>query len=386
MSIRFRDHFELGNCSVRGLAVAGVSLALFLVACGGGGGDGGVPLVDGQAEAVGTPVPFEPTPTTDPGPTQLDMTTFEVGGQSHQIDPSVVALLDQSNMNWVKFQHKWEPGAAGSDVAGRIIDAHSAGYKVLLSVPGPPFPQSIDYEAYINFLTEAATYQPDAIEIWNEENLDREWPATELGASSYVLNMLQPAYERIKSVNDNIMIISGALAPTGAFASCPGDVGGVMGCNDDAYIADMVAAGAENYLDCVGIHYNAGATAPSATSGHPYDQGVATYQWYYPAMVDLYTGTFSKPLCFTELGYLTSEGYDPLPQNFDFATDNTVQEQAQWLGENVQMARDSGRVRMVVVYNLDFDYYGPDDPQAGYAILRPDGSCPACDTIAQVVQ
>ena len=28
--------------------------------------------------------------------------------------------------------------------------------------------------------------------------------------------------------------------------------------------------------------------------------------------------------------------------------------------------------------------YG-DDPQAGYAIIRPDGSCPACDTLRAVM-
>jgi hypothetical protein len=112
------------------LAVAGLALTLLLVltACGGGpapeaeGAEGG-----GQAgaQAVGTPVPFEPTATVDAGPTTLDMTSFEVGGQSHQLDESTGPLLQQSGMTWIKFQHKWEPGTAGSDVAGRIIDAHN---------------------------------------------------------------------------------------------------------------------------------------------------------------------------------------------------------------------------------------------------------------------
>ena len=310
------------------------------------------------------------------------MSIFEVGGQAHQVDASNIPLLQQSGMTWVKFQHKWEPGSAGSDVAGRVIDAHNAGFKVLLSVPGPPFPQTIDYQAYIAFLTEAATYQPDAIEIWNEMNLDREWPAGELSATSYVNNMLAPAYERIKSVDDNIMVISGALAPTGAFASCPGEAVGQTGCNDDAYIRDMVAAGAENFMDCAGIHFNAGATPPSATTGHPGDAGDGFYGWYYTGTFNLYDSVFTKPLCFTELGYVTPEGYGEIADNFAWGRSNTVAQQAQWLGENVALARDSGQVRLAIVFNVDFDYYGPDDPQAGYAILRPDGSCPSCDAIA----
>lgn len=367
--------------------LVGISLALLLAACGGGGDEApeAVPVVDGGAQAVGTPVPFAPTETPFPGPAPLDMSTFEVGGQTHQVDPSNIPLLQQAGMTWVKFQHKWEPGAAGSDVAGRIIDAHNAGFKVLLSVPGPPFPEAIDYQAYIDFLTEAATYQPDAIEIWNEMNLDREWPAADLSAASYVNNMLAPAYERIKSVDENIMVISGALAPTGAFPSCPGNAVGQTGCNDDAYIRDMVAAGAENYLDCAGIHFNAGATSPSATTGHPGDAGDGFYGWYYQGTFNLYANTFTKPLCFTELGYVTPEGYGEIADNFAWGRGTTVAQQAQWLGENVALARDSGRVRLVVVFNIDFDYYGPDDPQAGYAILRPDGSCPACDAIAAQV-
>ena len=37
----------------------------------------------------------------------------------------------------------------------------------------------------------------------------------------------------------------------------------------------------------------------------------------------------------------------------------------------------------MIVFNVDFKEYGA-DPQAGYAIIRPGGSCPACDTLRQV--
>jgi hypothetical protein len=38
----------------------------------------------------------------------------------------------------------------------------------------------------------------------------------------------------------------------------------------------------------------------------------------------------------------------------------------------------------MIVFNVDFDYYGS-DPQAGYAIIRPGGSCPACASLGAVV-
>jgi hypothetical protein len=62
-----------------------------------------------------------------------------------------------------------------------------------------------------------------------------------------------------------------------------------------------------------------------------------------------------------------------------------VAEQAQWLGQAVSSAAGDNRVQMIVVYNVDFTNYDPQgDPQAGYAIIRPDGGCPACDTLHNV--
>jgi hypothetical protein len=61
-----------------------------------------------------------------------------------------------------------------------------------------------------------------------------------------------------------------------------------------------------------------------------------------------------------------------------------VAEHAQYLAEAVRVAVQSGRVRLMIVFNVDFTTWG-DDPQAGYAIIRPDGSCPACETLRAVL-
>lgn len=98
-------------------------------------------------------------------------------------------------------------------------------------------------------------------------------------------------------------------------------------------------------------------------------------------MVSLYTRTFpGKPLCFTEIGYLSGEGFPPLPAGFAWAQATTVAQQAEWLGQAVRLARQSGNVRLFIIWNLDSTQFGA-DPQAGYAIIRPDGTCPACTTI-----
>jgi hypothetical protein len=39
---------------------------------------------------------------------------------------------------------------------------------------------------------------------------------------------------------------------------------------------------------------------------------------------------------------------------------------------------------MLIVFNVDFTVYG-DDPQGGYAMIRPGGDCPACEALHQVM-
>ena len=86
-------------------------------------------------------------------------------------------------------------------------------------------------------------------------------------------------------------------------------------------------------------------------------------------MVSTYYNAFggARPLCFTELGYLTPEGYGPLPWAFSWAANTTVAEQAHWLGQAASLSKSGGVVRMMIVFNVDFTVYG-DDPQAGYAM------------------
>lgn len=98
-------------------------------------------------------------------------------------------------------------------------------------------------------------------------------------------------------------------------------------------------------------------------------------------MLNTYHGITGRPICFTELGYLTSAGLPPLPAYFNWAKDVTLPQQAAWLAQAAALASQSGLVRLLIVWNVDFSYYGA-DPQAGFAIIRPDGSCPACATLA----
>lgn len=304
--------------------------------------------------------------------------SFELGGQTHGFGH--ITEMKYAGMRWIKFQHKWSPGDDPAGLASRINDAHANGLKVLISVTGAalfPTPGSIDFASYITFVGGLAALGPDAIEVWNEQNLDREWPTGEINPTSYVNNMLKPSYNAIKQANNTVMVISGAPAPTG-FDN------GTNAWADNRYVQGMAAAGAASYMDCIGVHYNAGATAPAATTGHP---GGSHYSWYFGATLNLYYNAFggARKVCFTELGYLSGEGFAGLPGAFGWASGTTVTQQAQWLAQATSLSANSGRVRMLIVFNVDFTEYDINgDPQAGYAIIRPDGTCPACDSLRQV--
>jgi spore germination protein YaaH len=340
------------------------------------------PIVPTQAAATSA-APSVSAPTggvaVNPGAGSI-AAGFEYGGHVTGTSSEVAAnAMRQAGMTWMKVQVGYTPGKNPGDVAGIISDAHGRGFKVLLGIVGTSGDLAAGGAGYIqgyaSFLGGVAALGPDAIEVWNEPNLSREWPEGAISGANYT-SMLQQAYQAIKGSNGSVMVISAALAPTGAEAAYPGQV-----VNDNNFLSQMVAAGAMNSLDCVGVHYNEGIVGPDQASGDP--RGDNYYTRYFTPMMDTYWSIAggAKPLCFTELGYLTPEGYGPLDPFFSWAQNVTVAQQSAWLAQAISMASQSGKVRLLIVWNVDFSNYGA-DPMAGYAIVRPGGGCPACAAIA----
>lgn len=205
-------------------------------------------------------------------------------------------------------------------------------------------------------------------------NIDREWPTGQINPASYV-TLLSKAHAAIKAANASTLVITGAPAPTGA----EGAFGLAKVWNDDRYYAGMAAAGAARFADCIGVHYNEGIVSPSQTAGDPRGNYPTRY---FTTMLNRALASFpGKTVCFTELGFLSPQGYGPLPSGFEWAVNTTAAQQAQWLGEAVVRSRQSGQVTLLIVFNIDFTSYGA-DPQAGFAIIRPGNVCIACSALA----
>ncbi len=341
----------------------------------------------GPAVLTATPAPTAlHTPTRTPSPALTNELPIEVGGHVLYFDEQTQAFMRHAGMTWVKWQIPFVIGGSTDAARDRIQWAHDAGFKVLFSITGEVEALremgEAYYPIYAQFLAEVAALGPDAIEVWNEMNIDREWPQGRIDPRAYA-DMLREAYTAIKAANPDVMVITGALAPTGA----EGAFGLARVWNDDRYYLGMANAGVADYADCIGVHYNEGILPPTAQGGDPRDSYPTRY---FPLMLERVAWPFRNldiPLCFTELGYLSPEGYGRLPANFSWAVNTSVAEQAEWLAAAIQIAANYQRlpVRLVIVWNMDFDGY-EDDPQAGYAIIRPDGTCPACDALAALRQ
>jgi hypothetical protein len=97
-----------------------------------------------------------------------------------------------------------------------------------------------------------------------------------------------------------------------------------------------------------------------------------------------------QPLCITEFGWAVSEDLGGFPPGFEFAQDNTLQEQSEYIIEAVEWFEDSGFVWLAWVWNLNYGAqagFDPNNDNVPYSILRPDSQpAPAWGAISEYRQ
>ncbi len=331
-----------------------------------------------QVEAVFGAVPAGTARPVGPAVTPRAGGPFELGGQVWNLDLPYADLMRRAGMTWVKAQARYP-----QETAPVIGAAHRRGFKILVGTVGPAgmVAQEGFEENFARWAARLAAAGADAIEVWNEPNIDREWHSGYISPEAYT-RLLCTSYRAIKAANPNTLVIAAAPAPTGFFDQCT-----PSGCDDRMFLQRVYAAGGAECMDYLGVHYNFGATPPSAVSGHPADDGRHHHSWYFLPQMQLYYNIFggTRQLFYTELGYASQEGVPTFPDHLWWARETTNAQQAAWLAEAVQLARESGIVRAVIIWNVDFIRY-QDDPQDGYAIIRPGGACPACDALHTVMK
>jgi LysM repeat protein len=337
-------------------------------------------------------------------------TTFAYGVQVHMIDGDYDRILDATQdigFTWIKQQITWkslesERGNINWAALDEVVNrANARGLYVLLSVAkapkwartttaedGPP----ADFQEYARFMGALAQRykgKVHAYEIWNEQNLRREWNGATLSASSYI-SLLRAAYQAIKAADPNALVISGAPAPTGVND-------GVTAIDDRVYLAQMYAAGLASVSDGIGAHPNGWANPPDSLCCNATD-GVPTHDdhrsFFFRQTVEDYRaimvryGDSGTRLWPTEFGWGSNENISSSIQpGFDFVGYTTEAEQAAYLRRGLEMAKGYGYVGPTFVWNLNFcPVAGADAEQCYWGLVRPDWSHrPAYDTIKALI-
>lgn len=354
------------------------------------------PPVEGEATVEAAAQVAPATPTLLP----VDDRVYQVGIQVQQaldgnpeMQDTWMGEVEKLNMQWFKQQIRWEdiePENNEYDWSYVDLALNSAAdhnLKVMLSIVtapewsrepgvdvskhGPP----ADPQEYVTFVTDLVKRHPGkvhAIEVWNEQNLDREWFSTGgLSAANYV-NLLRSTYTAVKEIDPGIIIISGALSPTGGWTEPNGVVSAI---DDFVYMDQLISAGMLNYTDCVGAHHNGYNIGPSeawnAVTNDPSAQFRGPFEnphhsWSFRSTLQTYADKIElaggdQKLCVTEFGWASTEDLPAYPEGFEFAVDNTLEEQRDWTIEAVNNMEEWDIVWLAFLWNLN---YGP---QAGWA-------------------
>jgi hypothetical protein len=238
------------------------------------------------------PAPAPPRPTNVPVPTRTAAPVSNLDYGVHVFiwgQPATTGrdlqLVANARFHWQKSLFQWreiEPTAKGQfnwTEADRVVRASSAaGLKIIARLDFEPMwarkdhahngpPDSYhDYWDFVSaFVTRYATGSAigpvQAIEVWNEPNLDREWgnqPINAASAADYV-RLLGGAYRAAHAADPNIVVLSAGLSPTGVTDGHSAD--------DLEYLKWMYAAGLKGKFDALGAHANAQAPEVAAPLG-----------------------------------------------------------------------------------------------------------------------
>ena len=245
-------------------------------------------------------------------------------------------LTRDANFGWAKVQVRWadwekSKGSIDWSYMDQVVDAATAqGLNLLISITTTPMwarpsgsstdvdgPPS-DSKTFADFLKAlAGRYKGKvgAYEVWNEQNLSREWGGPGKVDSAGYVTMLKAAYPAIKGADKDAIVVTGALTPSGDVA-IP-EQGGELARDDVEYFRDMYRSGIKGSFDAVGVHPGGFNNAPDLD---PKDPAVLNrsggfhghrsfyfrnFERYREVMVE--QGDQDKQLWFTEFGWASGQ-------------------------------------------------------------------------------
>jgi polysaccharide biosynthesis protein PslG len=209
----------------------------------------------------------------------------------------------------------------------------------------------------------------DAIEIWNEPNLAREWGDKRPSAAEYT-QLLKLSYQAAKRADPSVTVVTAGLTPTGTWND--------EAVPDDIYLQQMYDLGAKAYFDVLGAH-GAGFKAPpsmspDAVAANPAYGGHRFFT--FRRVEDLRAimernGDASKQIWLLEFGW-TSDEVHP-----EYAWHSVTEEQkAQYIVEAFRWAHDhwSPWIGVMALWNLPAPDWTTAREEYWWSVANTDGS------------
>jgi hypothetical protein len=298
-------------------------------------------------------------------------------------------------VGWIKQQVDWNSTeyARGlyqwGELDHLVAEAQQYGLKIMFSVaraPGFSRPEPVEedgppsdftiFRDFMHALSSRYQGRVAAYELWNEPNLRREWRGFDLSAAKFV-ELIKAGAEGVREGDPNAIIISGAPAVTGIDD-------GVEAIDDRRFLRQMIAAGAGDLVDAIGVHPYGAANPPderaaaaahlrAGYNNHPSFFFLDTLEDYRKILVE---GNIDKSLWVTEFGWPSIENFGEVDTaGWDYARDVTEADQAAYLLRALQLRRERSWVGPLIIWNLNIaPLLGAERSESAYGLLRPDGS------------
>lgn len=310
-------------------------------------------------------------------------------------------LLKSAGFTWAKLTVPWRSIEASCkncidwDDLDRVIAATTAaGVKVMVRVDqqpawsratavenGPP-DDMYDYADFVSVL--ANRYKAggthgviDAIQVWNEPNLSREWGngVIDRDQAAQYMYMLKETYTAVKAVDPTKIIVSAGLSPTGTNDGTAQP--------DDVYLGWLYEFELASYSDVIGVHAPGYGSPPEADLNS--DPRFTDPSFYFRRVEQLRdvmaaNGDGAKPFWVLEFGWTTDQVH---PEYSWYAV--TPEQEADYIVRAYAYAAAhwAPQVGPMFVWTFADPSWTQDNEQYWWAITDPDGTPrPAYNAIA----
>ncbi len=312
----------------------------------------------------------------------------------------ILRRLANLRVGWIKLQASWEwlqPQSAGQfDQSFRLFQLHvqeadKRGFKILISIAkapdwtrhsdrsedGPPDDLN-HFRWFIHSLLERVGPNIDAIEIWNEPNLKREWTGSRPISGASYMELFQVGYDAVRAYSPTMAIVTAGLAPTGNRSGVTVD--------DRDFLRQMYQAGLARYADVkIGIHPYSWGNPPdflccNNVEGQGWDDQP---QFFFRQTIGDYSGIIAAngddaPMWVTEFGWATWQDFPSAAPEI-WMTYNSAFDQRDYTLRAFEIAQSRPDIELMFLWNLNYATETTVQQRselAAYSILYPhfDGS------------